>query len=58
MKMRVWLFLVGIGLLVSGCSTMDAVTGKQTRNFYSLDKDVEIGSQVYSETVAEMKQRG
>jgi predicted Zn-dependent protease len=37
---------------------MDAVTGQQTRNFYSLQQDVEMGSQVYGETVSEMKQRG
>ena len=55
------IFLLGIvsaGLLLSGCSTIDPVTGQQTRNFYSVQKDVEIGSQVYSETLAEMKQRG
>lgn len=44
--------------VLTGCSTIDPVTGQQTRNFYSLEQDVEIGSQVYGETVAEMKQRG
>jgi predicted Zn-dependent protease len=51
-------FLILTALILAGCSTMDAVTGQQTRNFYSLQQDVEIGSQVYSETVTEMKQRG
>jgi predicted Zn-dependent protease len=45
-------------VLLTGCSTIDPVTGQQTRNFYSIQKDVELGSQVYSETVAEMKKRG
>jgi predicted Zn-dependent protease len=45
-------------LLLAGCSTVDPVTGQQTRNFYSLQDDVEIGSQVYSETVEEMRARG
>lgn len=37
---------------------MDAVTGQQTTNFYSVQKDVEIGSQVYDETIKEMRARG
>ncbi|MCU0857201.1 MAG: M48 family metallopeptidase [Pontiellaceae bacterium] len=44
-------------LLLTGCAT-DAVTGKKTYNFSPLQKDVELGSQIYSETAAEMKQRG
>ncbi len=58
MKKLFIISLVAASLLFTGCSTMDAVTGKQTRNFYSLQQDVEFGSQAYSETVAEMKQRG
>jgi predicted Zn-dependent protease len=54
---KILLCLAGL-LLLAGCSTMDAVTGQQTRNFYSLQKDVEIGSQVYSETLQEMQARG
>jgi predicted Zn-dependent protease len=56
MKTNVCLSLI-YALLLTGCTTMDAVTGQQTRNFYSLQQDVELGSQVYSETVAEMKNR-
>jgi predicted Zn-dependent protease len=37
---------------------MDAVTGRQTRNFYSLQQDIEIGSEVYSQTLAEMRNSG
>jgi predicted Zn-dependent protease len=37
---------------------MDAVTGQQTQNFYSLQEDVELGSEVYSETIEEMRARG
>lgn len=45
-------------IVLTGCTTMDAVTGQQVRNAFTLQQDVDIGSQVYSETVAEMKQRG
>jgi len=37
---------------------MDAVTGQQTRNFYSLQQDVEIGSQVFDQTLEEMRAQG
>ena len=48
-----------MGLLLMGCATsIDSVTGLKTRNFYSLKQDVEIGSQVYSETIEEMRKRG
>jgi len=58
MKSVIFLFLVCAGLLLSGCSTTDAVTGQKTRNFYSLQDDVDIGSQVYSGTIEEMRARG
>lgn len=45
-------------LLLTGCTTMDAVTGQQTHNFYSLQQDVEIGTQVRGETIAEMRKQG
>lgn len=58
MKTRWILFPAGLALLFSGCATMDAVTGQKTQNFYSLRQDVEIGSQVYGQTVAEMRKQG
>lgn len=45
-------------LLLCGCTAIDAVTGQQTTNLYSLQQDVAFGSQAYGETVAEMKKRG
>jgi predicted Zn-dependent protease len=57
MKIRFLLGLVCM-LLLAGCTTMDAVTGQKTTNFYSLQDDVEIGSQVYSGTIEEMRARG
>lgn len=57
MKIRILLCSVFV-LLLAGCNTMDAVTGQQTRNFYSLQDDVEIGSQVYNGTIEEMRARG
>ncbi|QHI68398.1 M48 family metallopeptidase [Tichowtungia aerotolerans] len=51
-----------VGLIFSavlvGCSTIDPVTGLQTRNMYSLDQDVGIGSKVYDQTLEEMRARG
>lgn len=57
MKTTLGLSLI-CALLFTGCTTMDAVTGQQTRNFYSLQQDVDLGSQVYDETVREMRARG
>lgn len=56
MKTRI-LFGLSCLLLLTGCAT-DAVTGKKTYNFNPLQKDIELGSQIYSETADEMKQRG
>ncbi|HPR82645.1 MAG TPA: M48 family metallopeptidase [Pontiellaceae bacterium] len=57
MKVSHWIFLGGV-LVLAGCTSIDAVTGRKTANFYSLQDDVQVGSQVYSETVAEMQKRG
>jgi predicted Zn-dependent protease len=51
------LALLAAGLLV-GCTTLDPVTGQQTRNFYSLDQDVGLGTQVYEQTIEEMRAEG
>lgn len=56
MKTRI-LFCCAL-LMLAGCSTMDAVTGQKTSNFYSIQDDVSLGTQVSSETIAEMKKRG
>lgn len=37
---------------------MDPVTGQKTSNFYSLNQDVGIGSQVYEQTLEDMRARG
>ncbi|MBC8205609.1 MAG: M48 family metallopeptidase [Kiritimatiellaeota bacterium] len=50
-------FLFAI-VLTAGCTAIDAVTGRQTRNFYSLDQDVGLGTQVYEQTIEEMHARG
>lgn len=57
MKIKI-LFCSTFLILLAGCATMDAVTGQQTRNFYSLEQDIDIGSQVYNETLEEMRTRG
>ncbi len=56
-KISLFSFLA-VTLLMAGCTTIDSVTGLQTRNFYSLEQDVELGSQVYGETIEEMRSRG
>ncbi len=59
MKKIIRFGFLSLALLMAGCATtIDSVTGQQTRNFYSLQQDVEIGSQVYSETIEEMRSRG
>jgi metalloendopeptidase OMA1, mitochondrial len=55
--MRKLLCLICAGLL-TGCTTLDPVTGQQTRNFYSLQQDVEIGSKVYSQSLEELRAQG
>ena len=41
--------------LVSGCATTDFVTGKSVQNIYSLDEDINLGKEFYTETIAELK---
>jgi predicted Zn-dependent protease len=48
------LLLLGL----AGCTTMDAVTGMQTANMYSIQQDVELGAQAYSGTIEQMRARG
>jgi metalloendopeptidase OMA1, mitochondrial len=45
-------------ILMTGCSTMDAVTGQKTSNFYSIDQDVQFGSDVQSQTLATFEESG
>ena len=52
-----YIFLAAV-LPLAGCSTIDPVTGQQTRNFYSIQQDVGLGSQVYGQTLEEMRARG
>ncbi len=57
--MKKFFLLFGALLLaLTGCTTMDAVTGQQTTNFYSLQQDVDLGSQVYNGTIQQMRARG
>ncbi len=58
MKIKAFLLSAGMSLLFVGCTTIDPVTGAQTRNFYTLQQDVEIGSEVHAETLAVMRERG
>ncbi|MDH3345852.1 MAG: M48 family metallopeptidase [Kiritimatiellaceae bacterium] len=55
--MRVLVCLAGLFLL-AGCTTLDSVTGKKTRNFYSIDKDVAIGSEVQAGTLTALEKSG
>lgn len=58
MKRILQLFCAAAVLLAAGCTTIDPVTGRQTRNFYSLEQGVGIGSEVYEQTLEEMRSRG
>ena len=55
--LRYFLVLTAAALL-AGCTSIDAVTGQQTRNFYSLDQDVGLGTQVYEQTIEHVRARG
>lgn len=55
--------VLGLGLLLSvgtGCATtqMDYVTGKPTRNWYTLEEDVVLGQNVAQDAVKEMESSG
>ena len=41
--------------LVSGCATVDFVTGESVQNMYSLDEEVQLGKQFYVQTIGELK---
>ena len=41
--------------LASGCATTDFVTGKPVKNIYSLDEEVQMGGQYYTEMIGELK---
>ena len=55
MKTLCCLFLL---IVSAGCSTIDPVTGQQTRNFYSIQQDVGLGTEVYQQTIEQMRERG
>ena len=57
MKKIIFLFTAPLFLL-TGCSTMDAVTGEKTRNFYSMQEDINLGTEVMQSTVNEMRGQG
>lgn len=44
--------------LLTGCTVMDVVSGQQTRNMYSIQQDVEFGSQAYRGTIEQMRAQG
>ena len=48
--------LAAAGLaLVSGCATVDFVTGQDVQNMYTLDEEIQLGQKFYVETVKELK---
>jgi metalloendopeptidase OMA1, mitochondrial len=51
-------FLFALLLVVVACSTTDFVTGKSTRNNYVVDEDIQLGTQVLQQSIAEMKKAG
>jgi predicted Zn-dependent protease len=44
-----------LAALGSGCTTTDYVTGQRVRNMYSLDEEVRMGGQYYTEMIGELK---
>ena len=45
-------------LCSQGCATLDAVTGKQVINFYTLEEDVQLGRQVLLNNIEQMRKAG
>ena len=59
MKKYLHLGLLVAAFLLTGCATTtDSVTGRKVRNMYTLQEDVQIGSEVYADTLATMRERG
>ena len=60
MKHIYYLGCLAFAFLVAGCATKmpDPITGQLIGNNYTIQEDVELGSQVYSETIEEMRSRG
>lgn len=58
MKRVLQLVFLVAAIFLAGCTTMDPVTGQKTSNFYSLNQDVGIGTQVYEQTIEDMRARG
>jgi predicted Zn-dependent protease len=56
--MKAFFCLLVLMLMVVGCSSIDPVTGLKTQNFYSVQQDVGIGSDVYDQTLEEMRAQG
>lgn len=51
-------FLAASLLVIVGCSSIDPVTGQKVRNMYSIDEDIQLGTQVLDETMKEMEKEG
>ena len=41
-----------------GCSTIDLVTGRRTRNMYTMDEDISLGRSVMQQSTEEMRKAG
>lgn len=42
----------------TGCTSIDAVTGRETRNFFSMNEDIAMGEQTYQQFMQEAGQQG
>lgn len=50
--------LLGVLVAAGGCVTRDVVTGRKTRNLFSIKDDIEIGSGIYKDFLKEMRKEG
>lgn len=46
---------LGLGLVGGGCATTDYVTGKPVRNMYSLEEEIQMGGNFYTEMMGALK---
>lgn len=58
MKTCLQFVCLGALALVTGCSSIDPVTGQPTKNFYSLQQDMRFGADVFGQTKEQMQARG
>lgn len=56
-KISFSIVLLGLLLGIVSCTTIDVVSGQKTRNMYTVQEDVKLGSDVYNSTIKQMREK-